>query len=195
MQEGTYKDIISSLFTNYEHINKALIDFFSCYNPKKIIKLSKSKKVNSKIEYIKRIIDCYETLNSILLSFTKEEEIISKIEPKIKELIKTNDEHYLYFVYFIVYNMYISSFNSKKPAYKEKDIKEIVSIIKYCNQNNIFNNSIEILKNSDELKINNELERLSNKCIELEKKQASLLKETINLLNQELEKTKNNNVL
>lgn len=88
--------------------------------------------------------------------------------------------------------MYIASnyTNRSSLVFKEKDIKKLISLIKYANKKNVFDNSIEILQENDELKINNELERLSRKCIEFEEKQHKELSGFISIINQEIEKSK-----
>lgn len=192
LKNGLYKDVLSDLFTNYELVNKHLISFFKKYPPKQVNKISKTKKAKKRIEYIKHIIECHENLNNLILSFTNEIEIKNKIEPQIIKLIKTNNSHFTLFLYFVTYNMYICSIsqNKTKLKFKENDIKEIISIMKYCNTDNKFSDSMKILEENNELNINNEFERLSNKCIELEKRQNNELKEVINLINNEIEKNK-----
>lgn len=190
---GMYKEIISPLFTNYEIVNKNLIDFFNKYNPRKIIKLTKAKKATIRIDYVKSIIDCNQTLDHIVQSFINEDDLKNKLDNKLLKLVQTHRQHFSYFLYFVIYNMYICSLYSNKTEvkYKDKDIKEIVGLLKYCNSDNLFTESIEILEKNVELEINNEFERLSNKCIELENKLDREAKEVISFLNAELEKSKN----
>ena len=192
-ESGMYKEIISSLFTNYEIVNKNLIDFFNKYNTHKIIKLTKTKKGVIRIDYIKSIIDCNQTLDHIVQSFISEEELKSKLDNKLLKLVETHKQHFLYFLYFVIYNMYICSLypNKTKVKYKDNDIKELAGLLKYCNNDILFDKSIEILEKNIELEVNNEFEKISNRCIELENKLDKEVKEVIAFLNAELEKSKN----
>jgi hypothetical protein len=192
LESGMYKEIITSLFTEYDKVNQDIFSFFSNYSLKKIKRMIKSKKAKHKINYIKNIIDCHESLNQILLSFIKEEELLKKFDKKLTKLFETHNTHFINFLYFITYSMYSCYLypNKSKLKFTDEDIKDLVSIIKYCNKDNLFENSIKILKDNIEGNINNEFERLSNKCIETENKQAIELKEIISLLNQELQKNK-----
>lgn len=189
LEEGTYKNIISKLFTDYQTITQELTTFFAYYKPSKIIKMAHSKKASIKINYIKNMINCYESLKNITLTFTNEPTLKKETIKEITQLFKTCNERFYYFLYFIVYGLFINQENNNnKIKYKKDDIKDIVSIIKYCNDNININNSIKILENNDELKINNEFERLSNKCIELENKQSQEIKSIINILNTQIQK-------
>ena len=192
-ENGMYKEIISSLFTDYNIINENLFMFFKKYPVSKTIKLTKSKKISLRISYIKSLIDCNETLDNIIQSFLSEDELKIKLDKKVLELLKTHKTHFANFLYFVLYNMYICTLypNKTKLKYKENDIKDIVGLLKYCNNDNSFNKSLEILEKNIELDINNEFEKISNKCIELENKQDKEIKEVINLLNTQLEKSKN----
>jgi len=192
-EKGLYKDTISSLFTNYEAVNYSLVSFYKKHSAKSIIKMTTSNKLKTKIEYITYIVDCYENLNNIISTFMNEQEIYSKVEDKIKLLMETSNSHFINFLYFISYSMYLTCALKKetKLKFSDTDIKSIISLMKYCNQNNLFSGSIAILEENDELKINNEFERLSNICIQSEKKQNTELKEIINILNSNLEKNKN----
>lgn len=192
-ESGMYKEIISPLFTNYEIVNKNLIDFFNKYNTRKIIKLTKTKKGVIRIDYIKSIIDCNQTLDHIVQSFISEEELKSKLDNKLLKLVETHKQHFLYFLYFVIYNMYICALypNKTKVKYKDSDIKELAGLLKYCNNDNLFARSIEILEKNIELEVNNEFEKIANRCIELENKLDKEVKEVIAFLNAELEKSKN----
>lgn len=193
LESGMYKEIVTSLFTNCDMINENLSIFFKNFSISKIIKLTKTKKITPRISYIKSIVDCNHTLGNIIKSFLTEEELKNKLDKKILQLLKTHEKHYNHFLYFIVYNMYICSLypNKSKLKYKEEDIKDIVGLLKYCNNENIFDNSLKVLEKNIELDINNEFEKISNKCIELENELDKETKEVINLLNSQLEKSKN----
>ena len=186
LEEGTYKEIISSLFNDYKTIINELTTFFDYYKPKKITKIAPSKKENIKIRYIQNMINCYETLNNITLTFINEPSLKKETIVEITQLSKTCNERFYYFLYFISYGLFIN-IEGNKIKYEE-NLKDLVSIIKYCNDNINITNSIEILKSDDQLKINNELERLSNKCIELENKQSQQIKTIINILNTQIQK-------
>lgn len=193
---GIYKEIISTLFTDYEKVNPALIVFFKTYSPKQIIKIIKNKKAKKKINYIYHLINCHENLNSIITTFTNEKELKNKLDEHLLKLIKTNNYHFLNFLYFITYNMYACTLypNKTKLKFKKKDINDLITILNYCNKENEFENSIKILQKNDELLINNEFEKISNKCIELEKKQNKETSEIINILNKQLESNKKDNI-
>lgn len=196
LNEGMYKEIIFPLFTDYEKVNEYIFSFFKTYSYRKVIKMIKSKKVNLKIRFIKSIIDCHENLKYIVSSFTDEKEIAEKLDKRIINLIEVHNEHIKTFLFFIMFHLYINNLypNKTKLKYKESDIKEIAAILKYCNDENKFEDYLNTLDKENELDINNSFEKLSNKCIELENKQSLKLKEIINLLNSELEKNKNDNI-
>lgn len=189
---GTYKEIICSLFTNYKKINDPLFIFFKEYTPNKIIKMINSKKSRKKITFIKLLIDCHNSLNNIIYSFLNEEGLKNKIEYKITSLILTHNKHFINFLFFVLFNMYYCSLNQNQNnlLFKEKDLKDIASMIKYCNADNLFDESIKILEENIEMNVTNEIKKISNKCIDLEKKQNLQLKEIIASLNQEVEKDK-----
>lgn len=192
-KNGMYKEIISTLFTDYAKINSSLKIFFNRYSTKKIIKMINSKSAAKKLSFIKNIIDCYHILENIIISFFDEAELKKHIHPKIIELQNTNSSHFINFLYFIMFNMYNCSHypDKTKLIFKLKDIKEIISILKYCNKDNLFEKSFKILEENNEEKINEELKKISNICIELEKKQNSLLNEIINILNEKIQNNKN----
>lgn len=189
LNEGTYKEIVSNLFTDYQTLTNELAIFFKFYKPSKIIKMNLSKRIAIKINYIQIIINCYESLKNITKAFINEPALKKETLQEIIQLSKTCNERFYYFLYFITYGLFINyTSDTSKLKYDEKDIKEIVSIIKYCNDNIDINNSINILESNDELQINNEFERLSNKCIALENKQSQEVKSTINILNTQIQK-------
>ena len=126
----------------------------------------------------------------------EEKEIAEKLDKDLLSLATLHNEHFKTFLFFIMYNLYINNLYPNKTIlkYKENDIKEIVAILKYCNDDNKFDDYLNVLDKNNELEINNSFEKLSNKCIESENKQSLKLKEIINLLNSELEKNKNDNI-
>jgi len=191
-ENGTYKEIISTLFQNYQAVNDQLFDFFSIYPPRKAIKTAHSKKAFCKINYIFKMIDCYENISNIILAFTSEKEIKNKINKAVIDLININDEHFINFLYFTSFDLYINFLfpNKNKIKFKTQDLKQLISIIKYCNKNNLFTESIKILEESNEEKINREFERLSNCCINLENSQSKKLKEIVNQFNTEIQNNK-----
>ena len=87
-EDGTYKDIVQSLFTDYENINKAIKDFIQYYNPNTITKLSKCKRLKNIITYNKAIVDCYETISSVYTSILNEKDIYSITSKRIINLEK-----------------------------------------------------------------------------------------------------------
>ena len=185
---GQYKEILSSLFTSYNEINKALIIFFKNYNPSKISKMASSKHIDKKVNFNKYLIDSYENFNNILNAFIFEQEIKEKLDPQILELNEISNKHFIHFLFFNLYNLYLNHNNSNSLyKFKDKDIKEIVSLFKYCNKNQLFSFSLNILEKDNEENLHKELERLSNKCIELEKKQNEILNRIINKLNLALQ--------
>lgn len=191
--DGLYKDIVSSLFENYEIVNKPIKEFLDKYTAKKIYKIIKKKKLDQLVCYNQKIIDCCENFNSIISSITEEKEISKIIDKKIIKLLETSNKHFSLFMFFNTFHTYIDCTLNKnsKIKFKECDMKNLVALINYCNKDNKFNNYIEILKQEDEIKLNKEIEKLSSKCLELEKKLNEDLKELIDILNKELEKSKN----
>lgn len=192
-KKGAYKEIISSLFNSYKDTNKSLIIFLKKYNYKKCIKLTKDKNISNLITYNEYLIDCHETFKYIINAFLEEKEIVQKLNKKIINLATTNNNHFINFMFFNTYNLYLNCFYNKEKnlKYTQEDIKRLIQIINYCNIDNKFENSINILKEDNEDKIYNELENLSNTCIKSEKEQHSELNDLIKLINEETEKNKN----
>ena len=190
--DGLYKDIVSSLFEDYAFVNKPIENFVNTYTPKKILKMAKSKKLKEIVIYNQKIIDCYETFNSIISNIVNEKEVSKIIDKKITKLLETSNQHFSLFMFFNTYHTYIDCILNKhtKTKFKEIDLKNLAALINYCNKDNKYKNYIDILKQEDETKLNNEVEKLSSKCIELEKKLNDDLKELIDILNKELEKSK-----
>lgn len=190
--DGLYKEIISSLFEDYTFVNKPVDDFLKTYTPKRILKIAKRKKLRDLVIYNQKIIDCYETFNSIISNIVNEKEISKIIDKKITKLLETSNRHFSLFMFFNTYHTYIDCLLNKytKTRFKETDLKNLAALINYCNKDDKYKNYIDILKHEDETKLNNEIEKLSSKCIELEKKLNDDLKELIDILNKELEKSK-----
>jgi len=191
-KEGFYKEIVSTLFTSYNLLNKPIIHFLKKYNHKNILKLIKNKKVKHLITYNENLIDCHETFSYIISAFTEEEQIATKLDKKILNLIEINKKHFINFLFFNTYNLYLNCFYNKENNLKHsnKDIENLIKIINYCNKEKEFDNSINILKEENEDKIYNELENLSNICIRLEKEQYNCLNELVNIINNETKKNK-----
>lgn len=192
-KDGLYKDIISSLFTNYELVNKPVKDFLKEYSATKISKMIKKKKLSNLIEYNKKLIDCFENFNTILSNIMNEKEISEILDKKVVNLLETSNQHFSLFMFFNTYHTYIDCLLNKntKIKFKNLDIKNLVSLINYCNRNHQYDSYINILKDENEIELNNEVEKLSSKCLALEKKLNEDLQELVDKLNKELEKSKN----
>jgi len=190
LKNGLYKDITSSLFNSYKTVNKPIIKFVKSYNNKKIDKIIKNKKLNKILEYNENIIDCYENFNHIIASFTEEKEIRKNISNKILNLLEVSNKHFINFLFFNSYNLYLNCFYNKNinMIYIEKDIERLIKIINYANSDKSFEKSIDILKEENEEEIYKELENLSNICIKLEKDQHTQLNELIAQINNETKK-------
>ena len=190
---GNYHKIVSSLFTSYNILNKPIIYFLKTYKPKKINRIINKNKLEPIINYNENLIDCYTCFNNIITSIISEKEISKILSKKIIKLNEINKQHFLNFLFFNSYNLYLNCFYNKEKLlrYSNKDMERLVSIINYCNLEKNFNNSINVLKEEDETKIYQELEKISNDCIQLEKKQYDCLNEIITTINNEVEKSKN----
>lgn len=192
-KDGFYKEIISTLFTSYSLLNAPIIKFLKKNKTKKILKLTKRKNLKSLINYNENLIDAYETFNYIISAFTEEKEILENLDKKIINLININKKHFISFLFFNTYNLYLNCFYNKDGNLKHsnKEIERLIKIINYCNKENKFDKSINILKSDDENNIYKELESLSNECIQLEKLQYDYLNELIIKINKEAEISKN----
>lgn len=190
LKQGLYKEIVSTLFTAFNKLNNPLKKFLKAYTYKKIIKINNSKKVKHLIDYNEKLIDAYETFTYIINAFLEEEQIAKVLDKKITKLITLNNEHFINFMFFNCYTIYLETVYSEdtKYTYSEKDITRTITLLSYCNKNNQFDSYIETLKNDDKDNIYNQLEKLSNNCVKLEKEQDALLKEIINTINNEIHK-------
>lgn len=188
LNKGLYKEIVSTLFTSFNLLNKPIINFIKRYNYKKIIKLKSCKKLKYYLDFNEKIIECYETFNYIICSFTEEEKIYSKLDKRILDLINISKNHFNNFLFFNFYNLYLNCFYNKEKnlIYKRNDIKRLVSFLTYCNKESKFNNYIEVLKSENINKINEELEKLSNDCIKSEQNQFASINEIISIINSEV---------
>ena len=159
LKNGLYKEIVSSLFSSYHIVNKPMIEFIKKYHYKKAIKLTRQKKLSKLLNFNEAIIDCYETFNHIINSFTQENEIAKILDKKITSLTETSNNHFINFLFFNLYNLYLNCFCSNgKLKYKDSDIERLIKIINYCNLTNKFTNSINILKKEDKEEMYKELE-------------------------------------
>lgn len=190
LKKGLYKDITSSLFNSYKAVNKSIIKFLKSYNYKKINKIINNKKLNKILDYNEIIIDCYETFNNIITSFTEEKELSKHISSKILNLLEISNKHFINFLFFNTYNLYLNCLYNKNIniIYTENDIERLIKIINYANLDKSFEKSIDILKKENEEEIYKELENLSNICIKLEKDQHTQLNELITQINNETKK-------
>ena len=66
LKNGLYKNITSSLFLSFKHLNEYNIKFIKKYTVKKITKLNKTKKIKNILDYNENLINCYETFNYII---------------------------------------------------------------------------------------------------------------------------------
>lgn len=190
LNKGEYKQITSSLFTSHKKINKQLIKFIKKYNSKKIFKIKKSLKLKKYLDFNIHLLDCYETFNYIIKAFTEDAKISCLLDNKILDLIKISNNHFINFLFFNSYNLYLNCFfrENSNLIYSDPDMKQLISILKYCNANKEFDKYIDVLKTENKIKINNEFEKLSQMCIESEKKQLQLTKKIIESINKEIKK-------
>lgn len=187
LNKGIYKEITSSLFTSSNLLNKPLIKFTKKYNYHKIDKILKKRKLKNYIKYNEYLINAYEILNYITNAFTEEEKIANLLDKQIIELINISNTHFINFLFFNSYNLYLNCFysNNENLYYSNKDMGKLISIINYCNKQESFNKFIQILKTENKTKINEEFEKLSNICIATEKKQNELLQKIIEKITNE----------
>lgn len=190
LNKGMYKEITSTLFTSFKFLNEPLINFTKKYNYKKAFKLKKTKKLKKHLNFNISLTNCYEAFNYIIKAFTEEEKISYLLDKKILDLITVSNEHFINFLFFNSYNLYINCFLSDKQNFKysKKNTNQLISIIKYCNTDNKFDKFIDILKSKNKMKINEEFEALSKLCIETEKHQEQLMNKIIEVINDETKK-------
>lgn len=181
---GLYKEIVSSLFTSYNYLNEPLKRFLKKYKSKKITNVANSKKAIKLIKFNENIIDCYETFNYILSSFFTQEEILKKLDPRITELNKISDNHFIYFLFFNTYTMYIECLTNNL-AYKEKDLNRLIKILNYCNNNKTFDTYIEVLKKENIEDLYKETEKISKECMQLENTQYTKLNDFLNYIKEQ----------
>lgn len=192
LTKSLYKDILYPLFTSYKKVNKNIFTFLRKFSAKKITRMIDKKNLSNLLTYNECLIDCFESFNQIINSFIKESELIKKTDKRIIDLIEINSNHFKNFLFFNYLNYYISIFfQEEKIKHTKKDIKRIISVMKYCNKDNEFFYYMEALQKENEDKVSSTLKTLSNKCIELEKKQHTFLNNLINTINIELQ-NKNN---
>ncbi len=191
--KGIYKEIISTLFTSYNELNKPIIDFLNTYNPKTILKILQKNKLKNYLTFNEKLIDCYELFSYIISEFTQEEQISKSLDSNIKNLIFTNSDYFINVLFFNSYNLYLNCFfnKNKKISHSKKDIERLIKIMNYCNKENLFNHSITILEENNENDLYKELESLSNKCIKLEKEQDLYLNKIIKIIEDETKMSKN----
>lgn len=175
---GTYKQIVSKLFTSYNKLNEPIFSFLKKYNYNKIVKIIKNDNIKEIIKYNECLIDCFETFKYITNAFFEEKEILNKLNEDIIKLNNISNKHFINFIFFNVYYRYINL----KDNLSKNMTKKLFKIMNYCNKDNEFEDYF------NDKEINNKIEKLSNNCILLEKEQYSILEKVINLINNEIKK-------
>lgn len=191
LNKGMYKEITSSLFTSFKLLNEPIIKFLDKYNYKKLFKLKNSNKLKHYLRFMEYILASNETFNYITKAFIDEEKIVSVLDKKILNLIDTSNDYFANFLFFNCYNLYLNCFFNDlyNLKHSNKHIKQLISIINYCNKEHNYDKFIEILKSENKIKINDEFEILSKICIESEKQQQDILNKIINTINHETKKS------
>ncbi len=176
---GTYKQIVSNLFTSYNKLNEPISSFLKRYNYNKIGKIIKNDNIKEIIKYNECLIVCFETFKYITNAFFEEKEILNKLNEDIIKLNTISNKHFINFMFFNVYYRYINL----KDKLSKNITKKLFRIMNYCNKDNEFDDYLNNKKD-----VNNEIEKISNKCILIEKEQYSTLEKVINLINNEIKK-------
>ena len=149
---GSFYTNISVLYTDYNLINKPLIDFFETYKLKKIVKMIKSKKLDAKLEFMKMMIDCNVHLDNLMKAFEEEPEIAKRTNNKLKKLLLTSNNHFKHFCFFICYH-YVACHQYKKKVsikYKKESLNELYAIINYLNSDGAFDSYLDSLDQNEE---------------------------------------------
>lgn len=185
LNDGTYKSIVSNLFTSYDLINKNLYSFIKKYKPKYITKMIKKSNMKSCINLIEELVNCEQTLTTITQAFLEEKEIRKELNKDIEDLRKISNTHFDNFLFFTLYNSYINC-ETNKIKISHKDFSRLIALLNYCNKQSKRQNSINILQTNNENLMYEELKKLSSECIKTEEKQQKLLKNIIKELENQL---------
>lgn len=186
-KDGLYKEIVSSLFTSFNKLNKPIRQFFKKYNENKLENIHNSKKIKELLKYNEIVINCYETFNYILNAFLEEDQIVKTLDNKLLELIKINNDYFENFLFFNCYTLYLE-FNHNDWKYTDKEISRTIKLLNYCNKDSKFIKQMETLEENNQEKIYKELETISNICTKLHEHQINSLKEFIALIEKEIHK-------
>lgn len=176
---GIYHEVVSSLFTSHDLLNKPLTVFFNKYPTDYILKIIKKNKIKKILDYNETLTDCYETFNYIINAFLEEKEIKDKLIKDILDLISISNKHYIYFLFFNVYYRLINNNHSKKIT------NRMIKILNYCNQKYDFSEYLNDYKDTSKI------QNLSNICISLEKERYSILTKIIEIINNDVKKKQN----
>ena len=99
------------------------------------------------------MINCYESLKNITLTFTNEPTLKKEAIKEITQLFKTCNERFYYFLYFIVYGLFINQENNNGFLIEKDDIDGFANSLKILLEDDILHETFAngAKKSSDEV--------------------------------------------
>ena len=198
--KGFYHQITNKLFYKPKKLTKEIKLFIKKYNTKKVIALTQTHELHTRVEYNNNLYLAFESSNNILKAFLKEEEIKNSMEPSLLKLIETTNKHFILFSLFNSLNLYISTkvtLLQNDTLYTLTDLdktallKLVNTIKELVEPKSLAEDSLKLIKGTN--KFNEEdayelLNKISMECMKSEKDLYTDFETFTNELEEEIEK-------